>query len=170
MSREYKDELIRLLSGKLLSLRNKTGMSQSEISKIIGISRQTYSSIECGNHPMSWNVYLALILFFDNNIETHNTIRKLNAFPDTVIAAFNNGNKKTLKQASLFESLPDNIIEKLDDAAYQAIRNIILLEYARCTNMSGDSIVKVYGGAPESSDFGLETSFITMRKKKREKN
>ena len=41
-----KDELIDCLTEELPGLRAKIGLSQDDLSEIIGISRQTYSSIE----------------------------------------------------------------------------------------------------------------------------
>ena len=41
-----KDELIDKLTDELPALRAKLGLSQDELSNIIGISRQTYSGIE----------------------------------------------------------------------------------------------------------------------------
>lgn len=62
-----KEKLIKLLMNNLPVLRAKLGISQSEVSSIIGISRQTYSSIETGKRKMTWNVFLSLILFFGCN-------------------------------------------------------------------------------------------------------
>lgn len=41
-----KEQLISILTEELPVLRTKVGLSQDELSNIIGISRQTYSSIE----------------------------------------------------------------------------------------------------------------------------
>ena len=45
-------------------LRAKARISQEDIASKIGISRQTYSSIETGKREMSWTTFLALIAFF----------------------------------------------------------------------------------------------------------
>lgn len=57
-----KDQLIARLTDDLSALRAKLGISQHEIANVIGISRQTYSSIETGKKKMPWNVFLALIM------------------------------------------------------------------------------------------------------------
>lgn len=62
---------IKTLTAELPALRAKVGVSQSEIASLIGVSRQTYSSIECGKRLMSWSTYLSLVLFFDYNNTTH---------------------------------------------------------------------------------------------------
>lgn len=62
-----KDELMKKLTNYLPVLRAKIGVSQDEVSKIIGISRQTYSALETGKRAMSWNTFLSLILFFGCN-------------------------------------------------------------------------------------------------------
>lgn len=51
-------------------LRAKARVSQEEIAEKIGISRQTYSSIETGKRDMSWTTFLALMAFFQNNDST----------------------------------------------------------------------------------------------------
>lgn len=62
-----KEKLIEVLTEELPVLRAKIGLSQDDLSDIIGISRQTYSSIETKKRQMSWNVFLSVILMFDNN-------------------------------------------------------------------------------------------------------
>ena len=51
-------------------LRAKIGLSQDELSNIVGISRQTYSSIETNKRKMSWNTLLSLLLVFGYNEKT----------------------------------------------------------------------------------------------------
>lgn len=63
-------QLIQDLTDSLPSLRASLVVSQSEISKIIGVSRQTYSAIETRKRRMSWTTFLSLVLFFWYNEET----------------------------------------------------------------------------------------------------
>lgn len=58
-----REKLIRTLTENLPLLRAKLNISQEQIARIIGISRQTYSSVENQRREMSWQIYLALILF-----------------------------------------------------------------------------------------------------------
>lgn len=64
---EDKAKLIDILTKNLPVLRAKIGVSQEEVSNIIGVSRQTYSSIETLKRPMTWSMFLSLILFFGCN-------------------------------------------------------------------------------------------------------
>lgn len=72
-----KDELIKRLTTELPILRAKIGVSQDEISSIVGISRQTYSAIETKKRKMSWNTFLSLILVFGGNEKTSPLIENL---------------------------------------------------------------------------------------------
>lgn len=76
-----KDKLIDILTEDLPMLRAKLGISQDEISSIIGVSRQTYSSIETKKRRMSWSTYMSLILLFGYNDKTTNIVEAIGAFP-----------------------------------------------------------------------------------------
>lgn len=81
VSPQYKDSYIEVLSENLVALRAKAGITQEELANIIGISRQTYYAFETRRRDISWNTYLALILFFDTNVNTHTMLRDINAYP-----------------------------------------------------------------------------------------
>lgn len=76
-----KDKLIDILTDELPALRAKLGLSQDELSNIIGISRQTYSGIENKKRKMSWNTFLSLILLFGYNDKTAAYINAVGVFP-----------------------------------------------------------------------------------------
>lgn len=76
-----RDHLIDILSEELPALRAKIVLSQDEISNIIGISRQTYNSIETRKRRMSWNTFLSLILLYANNDKTARFVEAVGAFP-----------------------------------------------------------------------------------------
>ena len=67
---DIRNKMIELLRNELPVLRAKARVSQEDIAEKIGISRQTYSSIETGKREMSWTTFLALIAFFQNNDST----------------------------------------------------------------------------------------------------
>ena len=67
---ELKKRLIEALRNDLPVLRARVGLSQEAIADKIGISRQTYSSIETGKREMAWTTFLALVAFFQNNEQT----------------------------------------------------------------------------------------------------
>lgn len=61
-----KGEAIAMLREELPILRAKAKISQEELAQKIGVSRQTYSSIETGKRDMTWTTFMALIAFFQN--------------------------------------------------------------------------------------------------------
>lgn len=75
-----KDKLIEILTDELPVLRAKIGISQGDISSIIGISRQTYNAIETKKRQMSWNTFLSLILFYGYNEKTTDYVESIGAF------------------------------------------------------------------------------------------
>lgn len=84
-----KEKLIDILTEELPSLRAKIGLTQEELSHIIGISRPTYSAIETGKRSMSWNVYLSLLLYFMQNEKTLPVIERIGAFPEELKKTMN---------------------------------------------------------------------------------
>lgn len=76
-----KDRLISILTEELPVLRARVGLSQDELSNIIGISRQTYSTIETNKRKMSWNTFLSLLLVFGYNEKTSAMLEASGAFP-----------------------------------------------------------------------------------------
>lgn len=84
-----KERLIDVLTEELPVLRARIGLSQDDLSSIIGISRQTYSSIETRKRRMPWNVYLSLILVFENNEKTRSLLETIGAFPEELKQVLN---------------------------------------------------------------------------------
>ena len=154
---EEKKKFTEALANELPALRAKAGVPQDELAKLIGISRQTYGSIERKARDMSWNTYLSLILFFDYNKSTHSMLRHLSAFPSELIDRFNDG--KHFAEFSIEEISGitiDDINENLDEQALHAIRTIIMLEYARCNNLPGDAVVKSFDGRTFLGDASVD--------------
>ncbi|MCR4610371.1 MAG: helix-turn-helix transcriptional regulator [Lachnospiraceae bacterium] len=77
-----KNELIDKLAYELPVLRARINMSQEEVSDLIGVSRQTYSSIETRKRRMMWGTYMSLLFVFYYNPETVEHIESLGLFPD----------------------------------------------------------------------------------------
>ena len=146
VTRKQQLNCIKALTAELTSLRSKAGISQGEIASLIGVSRQTYSSIECGKRLMSWSTYLSLVFFFDHNNATHKYLREIKAFPEDLISTFNLGEADPYSAASGIAGIPHNITERLDAQALHAIRTVVMMEYARCENMTGDEVVKAFEG------------------------
>ena len=147
ISEQEKENFITALTDQLPTLRAKAGIAQEELSRLIGISRQTYGAIERKHRRMTWGTYLSLILFFDYNELTHNIIRSLEAFPHQLLQRFNKGklNDPLPVIAAGDENFSD-ILERLDSRALQAINTVIMLEYARCTELPGDAVVRSFNG------------------------
>ena len=80
ISKEEREVLITKLVDELPVLRTKLGASQADLAALIDISRQTYSLIETKKRKLSWSIFLSLILVFDNNVQTHDLIRKQKLF------------------------------------------------------------------------------------------
>lgn len=175
LSYEEKQKFIEALSKELPALRAKVGISQDDLSRLIGVSRQTFGSVERGERQMSWNTYLSLIMFFDYNQATHQMIRDISAFPEELIIRFNDG-KKEVDTDFGFENLFDNsamdLFMQLDDQAFNTLKTTLLVEYARCSNLSNEGIVKAFSGIklvrPEFNvDKELKDSIKAIKEKKR---
>ncbi len=96
---------------------------------------------------MTWNMYLSLILFFDYNSKTHDMIRSIAVFPTDFIKRISNDSSPLgCELGSFFSDSNANIIGSLDDQALQAIRTMIMVEYARCTGMSAEAVIKAFDG------------------------
>ncbi len=145
ISEKERRELIAKLVEELPFLRTKLGMSQEELGLFLGVSRQTYSSIETKRRKMSWSLFLSLILIFDYDDQTHDYIRSSGLFPLKIFG------EKTMDTARLpigaFVKMDENTIrEKLDEQAIHAIETVIMMEYARCNEMTGDAVIKAFDG------------------------
>lgn len=163
ISEEEKARYIDALCDMLPSLRAKAGIPQDDLAKQIGVSRQTFGGIERKIRPMSWNTYLSLIFFFDYNTATHDTLRSSPAFPTDIISRFNNGGSSPDIKLSAFLGISDEgLMEQLDEQALYAIKTVLMVEYARCTNLSGEAVVKSFDG--KSFTENLSEKDILIRK------
>lgn len=145
ISDEERTKLINQLVNELPVLRTKLGISQDEMASMLGITRQTYSTIETRRRKMSWAVFLSLILIFDNSEQTHEYIRQSGLFPNKIL------NRRELPNkgqpiSSFVHMDSDDIRNHLDEQAIHAIETVILVEYARCNGLSGDAVVKAFDG------------------------
>ena len=55
-----KKALLQDFANNLPNIRKQLGLSQSDLGKKVGLSRQTISSIERGIVPLTWNTMLAI--------------------------------------------------------------------------------------------------------------
>lgn len=79
-----KDEMTKLLRNELPVLRAKARVSQGDLAKKIGISRQTYSALETGKREMPWTTFLALIAYFQNNETTNKMISEISGLSEGI--------------------------------------------------------------------------------------
>lgn len=70
MTQETQDLIISRMVENLPVFRAKLGLTQVELAKIAGISRQTILSIERQQRGMTWNMFLALMYIFKSNEKT----------------------------------------------------------------------------------------------------
>lgn len=147
-----KDRFIATLTPNLAILRTQAEISQEEIANLIGISRQTYSSIERKIRKMSWNTYLSLVLFYDHNQKTHHLMRHLSLFPIELVKRFNEGvDYSSFEFSSFLGEKTQDIVEHLDEQALQTIRQTVMLEYSRCTKSPVDVISKSFDKAGQTA-------------------
>lgn len=90
-----KERLLEIMTDNLPALRAKIGLSQEEVSYIIGISRQTYCAIETHKRKMSWNTFMSLLFLFWYNEKTKVLVSAIDVFPkelQTILCCGNQGN------------------------------------------------------------------------------
>ena len=171
VTNEEQEKYIRALTDELTLLRAKAGISQTELCNMIGISRQTLSSIECRRKEMTWSVYLALLFFFDNNIATREMVRNMPAYPLRIINRMNEG--KSIEPGLLGQDEGElkNILKELDEQALHTIKTMLLVEYARCKQIPGDVVIKAFEGLDltgASPDAAAEAALRNIKNRKNE--
>lgn len=63
------EEMMQEMVLSLPKMRKRLKISQTELGDKVGLSRQTISSIERKTAPLTWNNYLAIMMFFALNSE-----------------------------------------------------------------------------------------------------
>ena len=137
--KEFKREqdiLIDRLSNNLEILRKMANVSQDELAGYIGVSRQTYSSIERGGSRMNWSRYLSLIFYFDNNYATNTALKIMELFPDWFVKYINNGeyfiSSSEIRINEKRHEVSKNIGD-LNEVDFNALKEEILFEVIRRT-------------------------------------
>lgn len=142
-----KDRYIDALTENLPALRGKIGISQGDLARCVGISRQTYCAVEGKQRKMSWDTFLALSFFFDTHHGTHDMLRTVGAYPRELIERYNEGLRDFRgNQAILAETAISKVVGHLDEQALHAVRTVLLLEYARCAKLTGEDVLRAYDG------------------------
>lgn len=73
-------------------LRAKLGLTQEEICKLVGVSRQTIVQAE-KNSKLSWGNYLSLVFLFTKNKETKELMDFLDIYPKEFDGLFSDQDK-----------------------------------------------------------------------------
>lgn len=170
LDKEFKERCIKKLSEKLLDLRLRVGLSQEELGSILGISRQTYSSVETQRKKMTWTLFLSLILFFLNNKDTYEILSDIKLLPSNIFDGYLD--KNGLEDITSFVKIDSKVFaEKLDAKAIHTIETVIMLEYARCNDISGEEVIKTFNGKKfiRITDEDVKTKEAIKNKKASEK-
>ena len=138
-------QCIDALSENLVRLRGLASISQQELADICGISRQTLSAIELKKRDMSWTHYMSMMFFFVSNSNTHDEIQKCGALPEEMLLRMNGGILPD-KDIDFHDEQMNRLLRGLDDQAVHTIKTMLLIEYARCNNMTGDAVIKSFDG------------------------
>lgn len=64
VSASVQETYTRKMIAFLPTLRAACGVTQSQLAQMIGVSRQTITSIEREKRPLTWSMYLALVAVF----------------------------------------------------------------------------------------------------------
>lgn len=67
MDEDKKKVIIEDFVDELPKMRKRLGISQTELGEKVGLSRQTISLVERKQLTLTWNNYLALMMFFSLN-------------------------------------------------------------------------------------------------------
>ncbi len=84
---DYRNHLMEMLVYELPVLRARLGISQAELAKRVGISRQTYNNIETGKKKLNWLTFNALIEVFKTNDETSSMLERIDGFESELLLA-----------------------------------------------------------------------------------
>lgn len=166
---EERRQLIGALTDELASLRSKAGLSQGDLAYMVGTTRQNYSMIELKKKPMSWDTYLSLIWFYDTNLETRDYLRSSPAYPVQIIRRINDGINPDPGLTGREKKTLMDLVDCLDDQALHTLRTLLLVEYARCKNIPGDTVVKSFEGIDfynTSPDAATEMALRNIRKRR----
>ena len=82
LSQNDKEKLIDKFVYELPILRARVNMTQDEISEIVGLSRQTYSSLETRKRKMTWSNFMSILFVFYFNLATRDAVESAGIFPE----------------------------------------------------------------------------------------
>lgn len=71
MEENVQNTLMTNMINNLPTLRKKLNISQIDLANMLGVSRTTVLSIENRKRPLTWSMFLSLVLIFSKNEETN---------------------------------------------------------------------------------------------------
>jgi len=78
---EYLERMVKYLP----VLRAALKITQKDLAKKIGVTRQSMMNIETKRSPLQWPTYLALVFVFQQNEDTKKLLYSLELFDDTLV-------------------------------------------------------------------------------------
>ena len=152
-----------------MSINSRWQSFHEEQKRLIGYLTEELIILRSKAGPMSWDTYLSLIWFYDTNLETRDYLRSSPAYPAQIIRRINDGiNPDPGLTGREKETLLD-LIDGLDDQALHTLRTLLLVEYARCKNIPGDTVVKSFEGVDffdTSPNAATEQALQNIRKRR----
>ena len=98
-----RNKYTRAMVENLPVLRAKLGVSQSELAEMIGVTRQTISSAECGARELAWNNFISLLYVFTQNEATFPLLTALGVYTPELASLFRRTDLNKLKKADSTE-------------------------------------------------------------------
>lgn len=74
LDEQTKTDYMSKMADNLVILRKKLKLTQAELAKRVGISRQTLMDIENKKRPMAWNTFMSLFGVFCANEDTNSLL------------------------------------------------------------------------------------------------
>lgn len=73
MDEKKRSEYTSVLATNLAMLRKGINLTQGQLAELIGVGRSTIAAIEC-KKTMTWNMFLAILMVFEQHDRTRNII------------------------------------------------------------------------------------------------
>ena len=78
MQKEYIERMVK----NLPILRMSAGLTQAQLGKKVGMSRQSIVAIENRKRPLPWSLYLAMVLVFMQNDDSKKLMESFNLYDE----------------------------------------------------------------------------------------
>lgn len=100
LSEENKNTLLKVFSKNMTTYRKAMKISQEEFGDLIGITRQTVSSIERGAYTLTWSIFLSSLLICSGNNQVRQMVINTFAGDETLTAFLEDIMNVSSKQAN----------------------------------------------------------------------